>query len=258
MKQELARQYANLEEWHWWFRGRTRILETVLRRELPDGGSRRLLSIGCGPATGLAWLLPFAGPDGSVVGLDIEPLHARNLPSGVKFTIGGLPAAPLSDASFDVVLALDVLEHLDDDLAGLWSAARLVAPGGLLIVTVPALPSLWGGHDILSEHRRRYTRKTLQLLFAASSLPPGRISYFNTVLLPMVAAVRWSRRALGLEGRARSDFDKTRPGVLNEALARIFGLESLFINWARLPVGVSLLATCRPAGFSSYRLRRNP
>jgi SAM-dependent methyltransferase len=246
MKKDYARQYGDLQQWHWWFRGRRRIIETLLRQELPGDGPRRILSVGCGPGTGLAWLLPFAGARGKVVGLDIEELHARDLPAGVEFVVGALEDAPLPDASFDAVLALDVLEHLDDDAAGLRQAARLVKPGGLLLVTVPALPSLWGGQDVVSEHRRRYTKPELARLFERAALPGSKVTYFNTLLFPLIAPVRWARRAAGLSQRQRSDFEDGGPGLVNETLARIFAAESHLISRAPMPIGVSLVATYSP------------
>lgn len=251
MKHAFAEQYGDLERWHWWFRGRQRIVAAVLRHELAaqalnGHGGRAVLSVGCGPAEGLDWLLPFAGPRGRVVGLDIEPLHARRLPEQVGFVIGSLERAPFADQTFDVVLALDVLEHLDDDRAGLAEAVRLVKPGGLLLLTVPALPSLWGGQDVVSEHRRRYTKRTLTRLFAAAQLANYQVQYFNTLLFPAAASVRWARRALGQANRPQSDFAQQRPGVLNDLLTWVFSLESRFINYAPTPIGVSLLAKYRP------------
>jgi SAM-dependent methyltransferase len=246
MKNDFAQEYADLEQWHWWFRGRRKIIESILRRELVDPGSRKILSVGCGPAEGLSWLIPFSGLKGKIVGLDIEPIHARSLNGRVNFVVGRLERAPFTDGSFDAVLALDVLEHIDDDSAGLWEAVRLVKPGGLLLITVPALPSLRGIQDVVSEHRRRYTRRSLGCLFSKAGLSGYQISYFNTVLFPVAAAIRWSRRALGLSARPRSDFEDTRPGLINEALARVFGAERYWVTLAPMPVGVSLMAKYRP------------
>lgn len=95
-----------------------------------------------------------------------------------------MEAVPLATGSFDAVLALDVLEHLDDDTADLREAARLVKPGGLLLVTVPAFPSLWGGQDVVSHHRRRYTRPAPRQLFYRAGLPVPRATHFNTLLFP--------------------------------------------------------------------------
>ena len=245
MKRQFAEQYGRLEQWHWWFRGRQRILEVVLCRELTGRRSIFIASLGCGPVEGLAWLKPLAGPQGRVVGLDADPLHTRRLEPDLKYVIGRCEAAPLASGSFDLVLALDVLEHLDDDTAGLREAVRLLKPGGLLMVTVPALPSLWGGQDVVSHHRRRYTKRTLRQVFARAQLSRPRIVYFNTLLFPPVAAVRWIRSALGLSHRPQSDFDDNRPGLTNEVLATVFALERYLVHRVPMPVGVSLLATLR-------------
>ncbi|MGH7965439.1 MAG: class I SAM-dependent methyltransferase, partial [Candidatus Binatia bacterium] len=154
MRRHFAEQYGDLEQWHWWFRGRRRILEAVLRRELAGRLSLSIASVGGGPAEGLTWLAPLAGPQGCIVGLDADPLHARRLQVGLRYVVGKLEAAPFASWSFDIVLALDVLEHIDDDVASLREAARLLKPDGLLVVTVPALPSLWGSQDVVSHHRR--------------------------------------------------------------------------------------------------------
>jgi SAM-dependent methyltransferase len=242
MQDGFAQEYGELQKWHWWFRGRQRIVESVLRRELIDVVPRSILSVGCGPAEGLNWLVPFAGEGGKVVGLDAELIHARRLPA-VDFVVGRLENAPLENSSFDVVLTLDVLEHLDDDMSGLREAVRLLKPGGLLLITVPALPSLWGGQDIVSEHRRRYTKRSLGQLLKEAGLKDFRTNYFNAFLFPLVAMIRWGRRAVGLGDRARMDFDSHRPGMLNEALAWVFGLERHIVDHVSIPIGVSLIAT---------------
>jgi SAM-dependent methyltransferase len=243
MKRQFAEQYADIEQWHWWFRGRQRILESVLRREFYSKNSVSIASVGCGPAEGLQWLKQFIGPGGKIVGIDVEPIHARRIAPHIEYVIGKLETALIASGSFDAVLALDVLEHLDNDAGGLCQAAQMVKPGGLLLITVPALPSLWGGQDVISHHRRRYTKATLLRTFERAGLPSPRVSYFNTLLFPPVAAVRWTRRALGLAARSRSDFEDTPPGAVNNILASIFSVERHLIPRMRLPIGVSLLAT---------------
>jgi SAM-dependent methyltransferase len=246
MKREFAEQYGNLEQWHWWFRGRQRILDRVLRRELNGVTSPWLASVGCGPAEGLAWLCPMVEPDGQVVGLDLDASHARNLGPRLKYVVGRLEAVPLASRSFDAVLALDVLEHLDDDAAGLHEAARLVKPAGLLLVTVPAFPSLWGGQDEVSHHRRRYTKQSLNQAFARARLPSPEVTYFNALLLAPIAMIRWMHRIQGRVHQSRSDFDGSRPGLANEILAGLFAAERHLVGRVPIPAGVSLLATARP------------
>ncbi|HKX31894.1 MAG TPA: class I SAM-dependent methyltransferase [Blastocatellia bacterium] len=245
MEHQFAEQYAGLESWHWWFRGRQRILETVLNHELNGRESLAIASLGCGPASGLQWLERFAAPSGRIVGIDAEPHHAHPRPPRIEFIIGQVGALPLAGRSFDLVLALDLLEHLDDDAAGLRDAARLLKPGGLLLVTVPALPSLWGGQDVVSHHRRRYVKQTFADLFTRAGLPAPHTTYFNTLLFPPIAGVRWTRRALGLAERARSDFADSRPGLANELLTAIFAAEQHLVTRIPLPIGVSLMATLR-------------
>jgi len=241
-----ARRYRDFEEWHWWFRGRQRIIAEVLRRELPAPMGLTIASLGCGPAGRLAWLRAFAGPGGRVLGLDVDPNHAHPGAPGVHYLVGDLQAAPLASGSVDVVLAFDVLEHLEDDSAGLREAARLCRRGGRLVVTVPAWPSLWGAQDVVSHHRRRYTRRTLQAAFARAELPRPRLVYFNTLLFPAVAALRLARRLRPESGQARSDFELNRRGLANDVLAAVFALERHIVPRVPLPLGASLLALARP------------
>jgi SAM-dependent methyltransferase len=251
MEREYAQRYGELEQWHWWFQGRTRIVESVLRRRLRPFPARDILSVGCGPAKGLEWILPFAGAKGTVTGLDMEPSHATPCPEGIGFVVGHMEDPPLRDRRFDVVLALDVLEHLDDDTAGLQQAVRLLKPGGFLTITVPAFPFLWGGQDVVSEHRRRYTKQTLTALLKRGGLQDFNVTYFNTFLFPAAAAVRTIRRLRGHANRSRSDFEGSRPGPLNTALSHVFGAERHLVDRVWMPAGVSLLATYQDAGEAS-------
>ncbi len=243
MKPQFAQQYADFEQWHWWFRGRQRILETLLRRDHNGQKPMAIATVGCGPADGLSWLVPIAGYQGRVVGIDVDPTHARDLPPGVEYVVGKLEELPLAASAFDLVMALDVLEHLDDDAAGLHETVRLLKPGGLLVVTVPALPSLWGQQDEVSHHRRRYTKRTLYDTFDRAALPRPDVSYFNSFLLLPIATIRWLRRILGTSHAARSDFEDNRPGLANTILTSIFAAERHIIQRIPLPLGVSLLAT---------------
>lgn len=246
MKPEFAARYLELARWHWWFRGRERILAAVLRHELSGGPRRdRILAVGAGPPERLAWVTEVAGAGGCVLGLDVDPVHAGAPPPGVHHVIGDLLDPPFRPGSIDVVLALDVLEHLDDDAAGLEQASRLLRPGGLLIVTVPAFPSLWGPHDEVNCHRRRYTRRALRRAFALARLPPPRLSHFNVLAFPFAAAVRWTRRALGIAASGLSDVAVGGPGPLNDLMAAAFGWESRVVPRISLPFGVSLLAIAR-------------
>jgi len=244
MDSQLTARYGELESWHWWFRGRQRLVETVLQSEIGPSAATFLTSLGSGPPSGLAWLSQWVRPGGTIVGVDCETYPQSTL-AAIKFIVGSLEATPLESASSDVVLALDVLEHLDDDAAGLREAFRLLKPGGLLVITVPAMPSLWGQQDVISHHRRRYTEASLYQTFARSGLPPPKVTFFNTLLFPLIAGIRWTRAVLGRSRSGHSDFEDNRPGLVNDILATVLASERHALGKLPMPFGVSLLATLR-------------
>lgn len=256
MKSVFAEKYGDFQAWHWWFRGRQEILEAVLRRHLPPArdGRRVIASVGSGPPSGLTWLSALVGR-GMVVGLDMDPsggLRAslnrpeeRAHPRNVRLVLSSLERPAIRPRSCDAVLALDVLEHLDDDVTGLRAASELVGPGGLLLVTVPALPSLWGRQDEVSQHRRRYTRATLAKLFERAEVGRPRITYFNSLLFLPIAAARLGRRMVPAKGEPISDFDSSKPGLVNDQLRKLFSAERHLVDNVGFPIGVSLMATYR-------------
>src|SRR2546423_6523204 len=134
----------------------------------------------------------------------------------MSFAYGTAEAVPFADASFDLVTAFDVLEHLDDDVRALREMARVARPAGLIAVTVPAYGWMWGRQDEISHHRRRYSRRSLRQAITDARLVPLRLTAFNTILFPGIAAVRITPRiAQRLAGRGR----ETRPPGLG---ARLF------------------------------------
>lgn len=247
MERDFSRRYETLDEWHWWFRGRRRVLEAVLDRELRHGVAREVVSVGCGPVRRLEWLRPYAG-EGRITGLDAEQEHAAPIcPPGTAFVLGSAEILPFATGTIDLLVAADVLEHLRHDHAAMAEIVRVIRPGGLIVITVPALPSLWGAQDIVSHHFRRYTKRSLRELLRSGQLPDARVQYFNTLLFPPIAATRWLRRATGRIEAARSDFEDNAPGLANELLAGVFGAERELVNRFPMPIGVSLLAVARKA-----------
>ena len=231
---------AHIEEdrRHWYFRGRLAVLLRVLEHVLPSP-PRRLLELGCGTGNVLQALRRF----GETVGVERDPeLRAVGQAAGLDIREGALPDdVPIDDAWADAVLLLDVIEHLDDDHAGLRAARRMLRPGGVMLITVPAYPWLWSGHDVALGHRRRYTAGTLRSVVAATGLSLAHVGYFNTALFPAIAGVRLMKRAVG--GRAH---DLHRPAeIVNRALARVFALERYLVLHPGLPFGSSVLAVAR-------------
>lgn len=245
MDAELERWTFEVEEHHWWYRGRRRVLEAVL-----DGlalpAAARILDAGCGSGRNMVEL----ERRGDVRGVELAPASVEAARArGVGDVVAGSleERLPFDGGAFDLAVALDVLEHLREDEPVLRELARVVAPGGRLVVTVPQYAWLWGEHDVLSHHRRRYTRALLVGRAAGAGWVPERLTAFNSVALPAVAAARLVQR-LRRRAEPASDLGRTSPGVVNEALERVLRAEAAWIRSGRdLPAGVSLLAVLRRA-----------
>ncbi len=152
---------------------------------------------------------------------------------------------PFGDGAFDLAVALDVLEHVPDDRLALRELGRVVAAGGRLVVTVPQYAWLWGEHDVVSHHHRRYTRALLGGRARDAGWEVERMTAFNSALLPPIAAARLVQR---LRRRAvpSDDLARTPPGAVNDVLERVLAAEAAWIARGRdLPAGVSLLAVLR-------------
>lgn len=241
MEQRFYREYAEIQNQHWWFVGRRRVITSVLESALDGGaGQRRILDVGCGTGTMLGALRGF----GDVHGVDTEPAavefcHGQG-EAQVELSPGG--RIPHPDGCFDLVTLLDVIEHVDRDQDLLEEARRVLAPGGAIFVTVPAYMWMWGAQDEISHHRRRYTRRQLVASLNEAGFAVRRASYFNTLLFAPIAAIRLARRLWPAPAETRSDFELNRPGRLNSMLTRVFGSEAGLVSTRELPFGVSIFA----------------
>ena len=247
MDPQYERDTIEAEEVHWWSRGRRRIVRRVVESlELP--ASARILDAGCGSGRNMAELAGF----GQVAGVDvssraIELAQARGIGPA---EVGELDALSFGDGSFDLVACLDVIEHIEDDVAALRELARVAKPEARLLVTVPAYPSLWSSHDEMNHHFRRYTRESLGQAAAAAGWRCTRMTNFNAVLLPAAVIYRRAERLLHRDGRAPrgSELQRT-PAWLNSALERVLAAEAAVIGRGRnIPAGLSLLGVFEPAG----------
>jgi SAM-dependent methyltransferase len=239
MQEQAYEIAARIETDHWWFSGRREILAALLDRYLPPSTvPRRILEVGCGNGGNLALLAAY----GSVFAVEKDDGARERAALRRIGTVerGWLPdALPFAGDSFDVIAALDVLEHLEDDAAAVRALRDRLSERGMLIVTVPAFQWLWSEHDVLSQHVRRYTRQRFAMLLRHAGLNVLYCGYFNSLLFPFAVA----NIALGrLAPRDTRRGLQIPPRGINRALRWIFTIESRLVTRIQLPVGLSIVA----------------
>ncbi len=243
MEDHLYQQFYEIENTHWWFTARRKILITYLLHRVDTSHRLRLLDVGCGTGA----ILVEASRYFDAYGTDASPRaieFCRKRGLSHLFT-GSLDALPGTDR-FDVITLLDVIEHMDDDRGALRQAAGRLNKGGAILVTVPAYPWLWSSHDEVNQHRRRYTRTTLASAVRAAGFRIHHLTYFNTLLFPLAVLRRLFAKATG---KQEADDFRVPGRPVNTALAGIFSVEQYVIPRATLPFGLSILcwATTEPA-----------
>jgi SAM-dependent methyltransferase len=229
---------AGIEDRHWWFRGRRAILARVLDRYAPPP-PRRILEVGCGNGGNLPLLAKYGELSAAEVDDGArERAAARGL---ARIAKGRLPhGLPFLDERFDLIAALDVLEHVDDDAAALRALQARLDPGGVLVATVPAYSWLWSRHDEATHHKRRYTLPSFVAKVRAAGFAPLHASYFNTLLFPLaVAHIKLVQPLAPGAGLALP------PAPVNRALAALFAAERWMVPRLALPFGLSILACAR-------------
>ena len=242
MEPEVYVQMRRIEDRHWWFVSRRRIVDRMLEK-FTQPAARRILDVGCGTGGNLPMLSKF----GEVIGIEMSTA-ARSSAMGrgaSQIYLGSFPEdLPEAARDFDLITFLDVLEHLDDDIGALQATQGLLAPSGKVLITVPAFNFLWSSHDAQHHHRRRYSADQLKKLLLQSGLEPLYVSYFNTWLFPVISALRIAKR---LTGNHHSDDERMPSPMVNSLLKFIFSSERHLLGRLSLPFGVSIMAIARKA-----------
>lgn len=243
MKELVYHQMADVEGRHWWFAGRRAIIDDVLTRLEPTPRGR-VLEVGCGCGGNFSMLAKY----GELWATDTDDTalgYARR--SGLaRVDYGRLPdSMPTGLEPFDLIVLLDVLEHVDEDVEALRRLRPLLRPGGRLLATVPAYRFLWSPHDTLHEHKRRYVRQDLRRRVESAGYLVRRLTYFNTLLLP---AVLVGRLLQSVFHRAPESDLQVPAAPVNRTLTALFASERRLLRAMDLPAGVSLLLVGEPRG----------
>ena len=246
MEAYLYEEMFRLEQRHWWFAAKHRIVLAMLERYLREKSHARVADVGCG----CGHMLQMLSERYDAVGVDASPLAADFARQrGVKVVQGALPEnVGLPAGEFDAAIMLDVMEHLDDDVASARAVSTLLKPDGILLVTVPAYQWLFSEHDKAHHHRRRYNRQGLLQVLSAAGLRVRYISYYNTILFPLAVGQRViSRSGVGVKQVTTAP----PPEPINALFRGIFASERHALGRVSLPFGLSLIAVAERVGKES-------
>ena len=242
MKEHTYPIMFRIEQSHWWYTGRRKILTSFVEdicRRVTDRRPR-ILDVGCGTGANLLMLSRFGDAEGVDVSEDALAFCRERGLANVK--LGAAEELPYDDGTFDLVTALDVVEHLDDDLAGLREMRRVLRPGGRVLLFVPTFMFLWGLQDDVSNHRRRYRMPELQRVLERAGFEVERTTYANITFFMPILAMRKLMRLTGIKAESENNINVS---ALNGVLARLLGAESFVLRYMNIPFGVSGLCVAR-------------
>lgn len=237
MERVVYDQMAELDDRHWWYRGRREVLAALIRRVVKPPQDAEILEIGCGTGHNFPMLGAFGRVDALELDDQMRAYAEKRL--GRKVLSAPLPElAGVPDGGYDVIGAFDVIEHIDNDHAALATIATKLRPGGKFVMTVPAHQWMWSAHDVVNHHKRRYSKRSLRELIERSPLRLETVGYFNSLLFPAAVAERVASKVRGKDEASLS----LPPAPLNAALERTFAAERHLIGRVPLPPGLSLYA----------------
>ncbi len=246
MQQHTYAIMNRVEDSHWWFVGRRAILESFLEQIVNNPQSKiqnpKFLDVGCGTGANLEMLASFGAAEG--VDVSDDALEFCKL-KGLKAHKGLAESLPFAENSFDVVTALDVVEHLDDDVAGLKEMHRVLKPGGKTLIFVPAFMWLWGVQDDVSNHRIRYTKQQIVERLQKAGFAIERATYANWTFFAPILAGRTLMKLTGIKPESENNVNIS---ALNGIFGKIFSSEKLWLRNFDFPFGVSIVIVAKKPG----------
>ena len=245
MQQHTYAIMDEVEGSHWWFVGRRAILESFLEPIVKDlkttTPNPKILDVGCGTGANIEMLSQYGAAEGVDVSDDALEFCRRK---GLVVQKGLAESLPYPDGAFDLTTALDVIEHLDDDVAGLREMFRVTRPGGYSLFFVPAFMWLWGVQDDISHHRIRYTRAQIVERIEKAGFTVGRATYANWTFFPPILAGRVLMKLTGVKPESENNINVA---ALNGLFGKIFSAERFLLKRLNFPIGVSIVVVARRA-----------
>ncbi len=243
MQQHTYAIMNRVEDSHWWYVGRRAILESFLETIAADlqttNNNLRILDVGCGTGGNLEMLANFGAAEGVDVSDDaLEFCQSK----GLTVHKGLAEKLPFADESFDVATALDVVEHLDDDIAGLAEMFRILKKGGKTLIFVPAFMWLWGVQDDVSNHRIRYTKKQITERLQKAGFEIERATYANWTFFAPILGGRTLMKLTGIKPESENNVNIS---ALNGIFGKLFGVEKHWLKRANFPFGVSIVIVAK-------------
>ncbi len=243
MQQHTYAIMNRVEDSHWWYVGRRAILESFLEGIIQNPKSKiqnpKILDVGCGTGGNLEMLEKF----GAAEGVDVSAAALEFCKSkGLKVHKGLAENLPFEDESFDLVTALDVVEHLDDDIVGLKEMNRVLKKDGRTLIFVPAFMWLWGVQDDVSNHRIRYTKKQIVERLETAGFEIERATYANWTFFAPILGGRTLMRITGIKPESENNVNVS---ALNGIFEKIFSSERLWLKNFNFPFGVSIVIVAK-------------
>ncbi|MFD1787663.1 methyltransferase domain-containing protein [Sphingomonas floccifaciens] len=221
---------------HWWYRARRDILSAYVARYAQLPKDARILEIGCGTGHNLPMLASY----GEVDAIEIDDAAREIASKRLGKAVGTAPLPELAGverSSYDMVAVLDVIEHIEDDVAALRAMGEALKPGGKILIAVPAHQWMWSAHDVVNHHKRRYSKATLDKAIRDAGLTHNGLRWFNSLLFPVAVAARVAGKLTG-----KDDSDDSPPAKpVNAILQTVFRLERHLLGRVPLTPGLSLI-----------------
>ena len=242
-EKEYEEMYA-LEDTYWWFQGRKSIIFSLLNKHglLRNDSRKNIVDLGCGTGLILGELNNIAmtfGVDFSALALTF--CRRRGLEHLVCADVNNLPFA---DTQFDLVFALDLLEHIEDDIHLMSEIYRILRPGGTIMITVPAHKSLWSEHDEALHHFRRYSYRRFLNLITETGFVPRKYTYCISFTFIPIVLFRHIQRLVKPSGKPKTHLI-VLPSWINKALIKVLNIEAYLLRYINLPFGISLLCLAK-------------